>query len=55
MTFHESFVLFLILLVLLVQMTPRPKAGGWGKIIVWLALALLTVVLVLTHAIHFTR
>jgi hypothetical protein len=52
MTFTTAFVLWLILLALVVA-TLLPKPQGWGKLFVWLALALLSVVLVLVHALAF--
>jgi DMSO/TMAO reductase YedYZ heme-binding membrane subunit len=52
MVFDTSFVLFLLLLAFVVAHL-LPKPVGWGRLAVWAALALLTVVLVLVHAIHF--
>jgi len=43
--------LLFILLALLMQLVPVPK-HPWGKFLVWLALALLSVVLVLTGVLH---
>ena len=54
MNFDMTFVLWLLMLVLVVaHLVPRP--AGFGKLAVWAALALLSLVLVLTHAISFGR
>lgn len=54
MTFDTALVLFLILLAYVVaHLVPKP--GGFGKLFIWLALALLTLVLVLVGALHLVR
>lgn len=54
MTLNETTVLFLLFLVLIVaHLVPVP--WRWGKLLVWAALALLTLVLVLMGALHLVR
>lgn len=57
MTLNETMVLFLLLLLLLVLLVAHlvPVSWRWGKLLIWAALALLTLVLVLTGALHLVR
>jgi hypothetical protein len=54
MVLTTAFILWLLLLASVVA-TLVPKPTGWGKLFVWFALALLSVVLVLVHALAFGR
>ena len=52
MTLTTAFVLWLFMLAYMVaQLLPKPI--GWGKFLLWIGLALLSVVLVLVHALRF--
>ena len=54
MTLNETMVLWLLLLVLLVaHLVPMP--WKWGKLLVWLALVLLSLSLVLMGGLHLVR
>jgi hypothetical protein len=56
--FTLTFVLWLLMLVFIVaHLIPaptsatHPRAAGWAKLGIWLILALLSIVLVLTHTL----
>lgn len=51
---HSAIILWFIMLAIVVaHMVPVSAPRGYGKLLVWLVLVLLTVVLVLLHAVSF--